>query len=122
MAISQVSLGFTSGLKLFLDTVNANAAIAVVASAATLYQVQIDNSANSVPNFVKLYDTAGAVVVGTTVPDHLIRVPANVSRTILCPEGLAFANGIAVATVTAGGTAGTTSPTNPVIVRLAYTS
>jgi len=123
MALSTVSLGFASGLKLFIDTVNANAAVSVVGAAAVIYEIEIDNTANAAQdNYVKFYNTAGAVVVGTTVPDMVIEVRQGVKRQLLINEGLSYETGIAVATVTAGGTAGTSAPGSAVIVRVAYTS
>ena len=123
MALSTVSLGFTSGLKVFTDTVNANAAVSVVATAAVIYEIEIDNTANAAQdNYAKFYNTAGAVTVGTTVPDMVIEVRQGTKRTLVIPEGLSYETGLAVATVTAGGTGGTTSPGSAVIVRVAYTS
>ena len=122
MAVTNVTLGYVSGLRLFIDTVNANAAIAVQAAASVIYEIEIDNTANAAQdNYVKFWNTAGAVVVGTTVPDMVIEVRQGVSRTLVIPSGLAYELGIAVATVTAGGTGGTTSPGASVIVRIAYT-
>lgn len=121
MAVSQVTLGYPSGAKLFSDTSNANTAVSVVAASATIYQIEIDNTANAAQdNYAKLFNTAGAVTVGTTVPDMVIEVRQGVKRSIVIPDGLAFESGIAVATVTAGGTGGTTSPGSAVVVKIVY--
>jgi len=108
---------------LFQDTSNANVVVSVKASAGTLYVIHVDNSANAgAASYVKLFDSAGAVTLGTTVPDWVIKVPgAFVGNVLIATSGLVFANGLQVATVTAGGTAGTTSPTGAVIVRIVYT-
>lgn len=122
MAISNITLGFVSGAKLFQDTNNANAGVAVQASSTTIYEIEIDNTANAAQdNYVKFYNTAGTITVGTTVPDMVIEVRQGVSRSIVIPSGLAFESGVVVATVTAGGTGGTTSPGSAVIVRVVYT-
>lgn len=93
----------------------------VRSGAATLYLVYVDNSANAAASFTKLYDAA-APTVGTTAPDYIFKTPASVRRTYwLDPAGVAFATAISFATVTAGGTAGTTNPTSNVEVHL-YTS
>jgi len=121
MAVSNVTLGYPSGAKLFQDTNNANSGVAVQASSTTIYEIEIDNTANAAQdNYVKFYNTAGAVTVGTTVPDMVIEVRQGVSRTIVIPSGLVYEAGVAIATVTAGGTGGTTSPGSAVIVRIVY--
>lgn len=123
MAASQISLSFNAGSKIFTETDLENTGVAVVAAAATIYQMEIDNTANPAQVvYVKLYDTAGAVTVGTTVPDWVVRVPAGVKRSINLADGFAMANGIVAACVTAGGTGGTTSPTNSVVAKMVYTS
>ena len=121
MAVSNVTLWYPSGAKLFQDTSSANSGVAVQASSTTIYEIEIDNTANAAEdNYVKFYNTAGAVTVGTTVPDMVIEVRQGVSRTVVIPSGLVYETGVAVATVTTGGTGGTTSPGSAVIVRIVY--
>ena len=122
MATSQVTLGYPSGAKLFTETDLENTAIAVQASATTIYHIEIDNSANAAQdNYVKFYNTAGAVTVGTTAPDMIIEVRQGVKRSIVIPDGLSYETGLAICCVTAGGTAGTTSPGSSVVVKIVYT-
>ena len=107
---------------LFTDTVNANASVAMTTASTIIYIIDIDNTANNAAaSYVKLYNTAGAVTVGTTVPDVVLMMPAGLRRELVIAEGYTLATGVAIATVTVGGTTGTTSPTNSVIVRIAYT-
>ena len=121
MAVTNVTLGFVTSAKLFQDTNNANSGVAVQASSTTIYEIEIDNTANAAEdNYVKFYNTAGAVTVGTTTPDMIIEVRQGVKRSIVIPDGLVFETGLAVATVTAGGTAGTTSPGSAVVVKIVY--
>lgn len=121
MAISRRLLADLAA-NLFTDTVNANSAVAMTTASTIIYAIDIDNTANAAERtFVKLYNTAGAVTVGTTVPDTVIMVPAGVRRDIVIVEGYTLGTGVAIATVTVGGTTGTTSPTASVIVRIAYT-
>lgn len=123
MAASQITLGFPSGTKIFTETDLENTPVAVVAVAATIYQIEVDNTLNpSGVVYFKLYDTAGAVVVGTAVPDWVIRIPGGVKKSINMADGIVVASGITVACVTTGGTAGTTSPTNSVTTKIVYTS
>ena len=108
---------------LFSDTVIANAAVVVKASSGTFYVIYVDNSANAAEaEYLKLYDSAGAVVVGTTVPDFVLHIPAAyVGPILIAPIGIAFASGLQSAGVTAGGTAGTTAPTAALIAHIVYT-
>ena len=121
MAITNITLGFVSGLAVHVNTDVDESEDDVAAAAGTLYQIQIDNTGNAAVTYVKLYDAgAAAVTVGTTAPDWIFRVAASVSRTIPFPEGAAFATALSVAALTAGGTAGTTGPTSAVTVRIVY--
>ena len=120
MAVSRILLADLAA-NLFTDTVNANASVAVTTASTIIYVLDLDNTANTVASFVKLYNTAGAVTVGTTVPDVIVRVPASKRIEFVMVEGYVLGTGLAVSTVTVGGTTGTTSPTNSVVVKIAYT-
>lgn len=122
MAVSTLILTALA-TNLFKDTNSANAAVVIKASSGTLYAVHVDNSLNAgVASYVKLYDTAAAVTVGTTVPDWVIKVAAAfVGNVLIATAGVAFASGLQVATVTVGGTAGTVSPGFAVTVNVVYT-
>ena len=106
------------GSKLVINTVTgAVASTSVTGAAGTIYQIDVDNSANSDnAAYLKIYDDA-APDVGTTSPDMVLRVPVNQRRCFVVPEGWDFSN-LSFACVTTGGTAGTTAPTNPVVVRM----
>lgn len=120
MAVTQQALGFASGTNVFVDTANANAAITVKGSSATLCYLQIDNSANGAASYTKLFNSAGTVTVGTTVPDMVVMAPASTIITIPIPAAIVFGTGLQVCTTTAGGTVGSTSPSSSVIVRIVY--
>ena len=88
-------------------------------STGTLHQVYIDNSANSAQVYLKLYEAAkGSVTVGTTPPSFIFSCPASSSRQFNFVDGIAWATALSFATVPAGGTGGTTSPSSAVVVRL----
>jgi hypothetical protein len=89
----------------------------VLGTSGKVYMVDVDNAANAAASFLKLYDD-GNPTVGTTVPAFVLRVPAGQRRALVVPEGMDYTV-LSMACVTTGGTAGTTSPTNPVAVRLA---
>lgn len=121
MAVTNTSLPALASTFLFTDTVSANAAIPVKASSATLYAIDVDNTANASASYTKIWNVAsGSVVVGTTVPDMIILVPASTRVSIPIPAGIVFGTALSEATVTTAGTAGTTSPSSSVIVRLVY--
>jgi hypothetical protein len=108
------------GSKLIVDTVaNATSKNSVTGAAGTIYMIDIDNTGNSVASYFKIFDTA-TVTVGTTVPDYVFKIPSSQRRCIAIPEGLDFTN-LSCACTTAGGTAGTTGPTNAVTVRMVTT-
>jgi len=122
MAISQVDFDAPSGLLRYKNTASNATKSGVKGSSGNLYALIIDNSANVAASFVKLYDAAsGSVTVGTTAPDWIFKVPASTKLTIILPETIAFDTGLTEATVTAGGTAGTSNPSSSVVLTLLYT-
>ncbi len=121
MAITQESLGFASGSKLYVDTNSGVTAQAVSASAATIYAIEVDNTANASPSYLKLWNT-GTVVVGTTAPDKVELVAASTKLSLVYPDGAVYGTALSVATLTTGGTAGTSAPASAVTVRIVYTS
>ena len=96
------------------------------ASSGTLYKVEIDNTANSVPVYVKLYDTTGGVNVGddsATAPEWVFMCPASVTRVYSSPTGTTYGSGLKAVCVTVGGTAlnstaASTAPASNVIYRI----
>ena len=110
-----------TGASLLTDTIAANAAVAVKASSAILYNVEMDNTANGASSYLKLYNLAAASVsVGTTVPDWVCMCPASVSRTFTIPTGLTFGTALSYCATTAGGTSGSTSPSSSFAVKMIY--
>lgn len=118
MALNIAPQGFASGIKLYRQTsTNATPTKNVTNGPATLYCVVMDNSANGAATFVKLYNDANPTV-GTTAPSSVYKVPASSIRTVYVPSGIVYATALSFAAVTAGGTAGTTSPTSAVPVNI----
>jgi hypothetical protein len=121
MGVSNTALADLANSFLFTDTDNAGVVIAVKASSAVIYAIDVDNTANSAISYVKLWNTAAAsVTIGTTAPVLILPIPASTRTPVVIPAGIAFDTAVAVATVTAAGTAGTTGPTSDVIVRIVY--
>jgi len=88
---------------------------------STVFQVDVDNTANVAPSYTKLYNAA-APVIGTSVPDFVLMTEA-AKRTVhtLGLAGTLFGTALSFATVTVGGTAGIVSPTSDVPVRILCT-
>jgi hypothetical protein len=126
MAITFVDQASPSGLTQFTDTVMGNAADGVKSSSAVLYSILIDNSANGgAASYVKLYNLAsGSVTVGTTAPDEIIYVPAGAIINHFfytgAVPGKTFGTALSACCVTAGGTAGSSSPSSAVKVTLNF--
>lgn len=117
MAVSNISL--LSGVTLLTDTSNAATAVVAKASSTVLYELEMDNTANSAASYLKIYNTA-TVTVGTTVPDFVYLVPASTKITLVFPSGTTLGTAMTFATVTAGGTAGTTPPTAAFALKAVY--
>jgi hypothetical protein len=126
MAITQVNVSTPANEILFTDTAMGAVADAIKASSAVVNYLIIDNTANAAAaSYVKLYNlAAGSVIVGTTVPDEVIYVPANQIITVpyftKAVLGKTFNVALAAACLTTGGTAGTTPPVSSVIVTVSY--
>ena len=90
----------------------------ITGAPATLYMIDIDNTAIAAASYVKLYN-AVAPTVGTTDPDWIIMIPGLTRRAVAIPEGVLFSVGLSMACVTAGGTDGTDPPIGgSVVVRM----
>lgn len=126
MSITQVNVSTPSNEIVFNDTAMGNTADGVKASSALVYSITVDNSLNGgAASYVKLYNLAsGSVVVGTTAPDEIIYVPAGAVLTHVfwtsAAPGKTFGTALSAACVTAGGTAGVTSPVSNVSVTINY--
>ena len=93
MALSLTSSVADVGGTLAFQT-SATAAIDTLkGSSGTLYKVEIDNTANSVAVFVKLYNNGGgAPTAGSTDPNFVFKCAASSTIAYSCPSGTAFEN------------------------------
>lgn len=120
MSATNVIISPPAGATVFTESDLNTTVDTVKGSAGTIYVIEVDNTANAAITYLKLFHLATAVTLGTTAPNGVFLVPASTNQ-VFCPvPGLAFANGLQAACVTAGGTAGTTAPTSAVIVRIVY--
>lgn len=120
MAITTQSLGFASGTNVFTDTDSEGTVVVVKASSAVVHLITVDNSANGAATFLKIWNSAGAVTIGTTVPDSIIMVPASVAISMAMPGGVTYGTGLQVACTTTAALGGVTNPTSSVILRVVY--
>lgn len=117
MAISIIPLGLAGDLRVISDTDSDGTAESNINDGpATIFCISIDNNANAAVEYSKFYDAATAITVGTTAPDMILMSNASSRHHWVFTNGLTFSTGLTFATVTAGGTAGTTSPTSDVRV------
>jgi len=100
------------------DDANATPDNNITGVPATLYMIDIDNTANGAQaSYVKLFNAAAAVV-GTDAPDWIIMMPAGTRRAVAIPEGVVFSVGLSMACVREAATTGTTDPALAVVVRM----
>lgn len=103
---------------------NATAERDVFIGPVRLLLVEINNTAGTAV-YTKFYNNK-TPAVGTTVPDIILLTAASSRRVFFMGavqtdgdvRGPQFSNGLSYATVTTGGTGGTTSPGAPVEIRL----
>lgn len=79
----------------------------VKASAGKVHYVTCSN-VNAAVRYLKLYNTAAAPTVGTTVPDHTFLLPVGGSFILSCDPPIDFSVGISFALTTEATDAGST--------------
>ena len=120
MAITTQSLGFAASTNIFTDTDIEGTVVVVKSSSTVVHIITIDNSLNGAQSFLKIWNSAGVVTIGTTVPDEIIMIPASAIITIAIVGGKTYATGLQVACTTTAVLAGVTSPTSAVTLRVVY--
>ena len=121
MSVETQTLSLTSGLRRTIDSNSDSSAENNIRSgAAVLHLAEFINSSSSQRVYFKAYNNT-APTIGTTAPDMVIPVQAGktVSMAIL-NGGYSFGTGLSFATVTVGGTTGTTSPSSTHKVTLVH--
>lgn len=120
MSTYTIPLSNPVGTGIFVDDASSNVAVAVLAGAGVMYQIDVDNSNNSGAVYAKLWNVAaGSVTVGTTAPNLQVRCPGGERKAFTYgPFGVAFATAITLATTTDPGTAGASAPANNVTVKV----
>ena len=116
MAVSNIPV--LTGATLLTDTAAA-AVVVVKASSAVLYELELDNTANSAATYLRLYNATTATI-GTTQYDSLILVPASVKITIVLPGGVTFGTGLCYAAGTSATIATATAPSSSFAIKIVY--
>lgn len=118
MAISRTPVVSNLGSFVVIDTdVDENPQINTTSATGTLRMLQIDNTGNAQVMYVKFWDSAVSITVGTDAPHYIFRADASSRHTLVFPEGLTFGNGFTHACVDSPGTAGNTGPGSAVTIR-----
>lgn len=102
----------------YLNTALSNTAQSVKGSSGILGGAHITNPNDAVA-YVQCYDTAGAVVVGTTTPTFVFEIPAMGGYDLWDIPGIAFTAGLKIAATTTAE--GGTAPASPLLCNLFYT-
>jgi hypothetical protein len=125
--LGQTLLNISSPVNEFLwtDTQIGGAVQTAKGSSAVAFYINIDNTGNSSPVFLKVYDgLQSTITVGTSGPDLIFKCLAGKMNSFILYTGsefgFTFDNGISLACTTQNGTQGTTSPVNPVKVVVAF--
>ncbi len=121
MALSLTGVVADAGGTFAVQTDATSTTDTLKSGSGTLFKVEINNTTNSSPVFLKLYNNTGGAATDSTDPAFVFKCPASVTRVYSCPKGTAFANALYARCVTTGGTAGTGNPTNDVIYRILFT-
>ena len=122
MAVSKTILPDRLGDNFTKVTGANNTAVAVATSSSVIYAIEVDNTANSANSFAKFYNlAAGSTTVGSDAPDIVLKAPATKKVTYHFDQGVTLGTAVTLACVTTAGTAGSTSPTSSVTVKVVYT-
>jgi len=118
MAVTSTSVSNPLVHNITIDTDCGNTVIADIGSGAvTVYSIHLNNAANGAKSYIKAFDSLSPTL-GTDHPELIIKAYDNQVLDVVFPSGLFFATGFSFACVASAGTAGTTSPTSDVIIRI----
>jgi len=91
-------------------------------SSGNMYQVYIDNTGNTDPVYLKIWDLAsGSVTVGGgsgTHPDFIFPCPGSTTRQYNFHDGLPFGTALTYAVTTAAATSGSTAASPTPTIRI----
>lgn len=94
-------------------------ALVVGSGARKVFAIEVDNTRNTVPSYLRMWNDA-APSVGTDAPNCVLKIPAGTKRIHFFNNGVSmtFSTGMTIACLTTGGTAGSDAPINDVTATL----
>lgn len=119
VAVYAIPLGGSSAKLITIDGINATADNDIFDAAGSVFQVEIDSSANSGEDvYLRFYNDA-APTIGSTDAEMVLKGKAGEKTWYGFPRGIPFGTAISVAcTKDKGGKEGTDNPTGTVIVNI----
>ena len=85
------------------ETSTKPSAVYLDATDGTLYAVEIDNTANSSPAYLHMWNLGSGVAIGTTDEHYTFMCPASSRVTYACPGGHAYLTALAAGIVSSPG-------------------
>mgnify|MGYP003113841462 CR=1 FL=1 len=101
-----------------LDSAVSNSAAEVPGDTNYVFQVRIDNSANTSTVYLRFWDASSTPTSGSTVPDFIFPCAGESVAEFSFFPGLYTANTLYMAVSTTAGTSGNAAPSSSVIVRI----
>lgn len=121
---TSTSLATPAGVLQYHDADCENSIKTVYAAGTTVYAIKFNNSSNSARTFLKMWDSASALVLGTDVPDMIVECNGSGTdggiTTISFVSGKTFATGLQLCATTTAALAGSTSPSSSAIIDLIH--
>lgn len=105
------------------DTLGANASLNVLTGSGTIYLIEIDNEANTVPIYLKIKDDTTAAPANSTpndagTPDYMFIAPAYTKMCYSVPGGISLSTGLSYWATTGTALGTNADPTEDVLVRM----
>jgi len=96
-----------------------NAVADITGGTGSIYYIEAVNAWAGSSVFLKIYDL-NVVVIGTSDPIFVMKIPASTTESVVIPDGIPFTTGLSFAATDQAGSAGagTPIPTNNLTVRI----
>ena len=120
MAISITPIdGRLNDIKIKSTDVDENPIADITGGTGSIYFIEASSSWSGSSVFLKIYDLA-VVVVGTSDPIFVMKIPASGTERVVIPDGVPFTTGLSFAATDQAGSAGagTPIPTGNLTVRI----
>ena len=94
MAVSSTTITSTGAATLIVNTDVDETDDVAVAASGKLQMVEINNTANTTPLYLQLFNATAGITPGTTEPDMVLFCPAGQKINYIIPAELTFGTGI----------------------------